>query len=993
MSYTLFNEKDIKELNKITKEISKEDELEFIIRNSQGENLTLSQFLIILNYLKTLDKSKIETNNSLDVILGLKTSNYRISINGVDEINKLMNTMHNRNSNVIFALLLSKIYNQKSSFELIEKVKTKEDTYDLSEFNIRVRKSEENKVNQKKIEEILEKKLYLRNPIFFRYKQRISFMEKNYRIDLTLVKQSKDINQLANSQEQYELEVEYKDKKIDYKFIDDKLIELLKLMEQSNDVISKTEVNKVLNTYYQLIGKKMNNLYSMQAISCEVQHIVDKIANNYSVSDKADGEKTNMLIIDNECYLISNNLLVSKCGIKVKDLDNTLLEGEYLTKLNLFLGFDILFHKKKDIRKESNLENRIKLLNEVILKVNPKSVSINKYEIKNKFDLEKINIYYKKEIKNYFDKLDSQLNQNKMVVFGKNFIFPYGGYDYEVFNYAYQIWMLYTSDSEIKCPYTLDGIILTGINQIYTSDKKDQPYPTYKFKPPEFNSIDVYLEFEKNLETNNFLNVFDNTIEGLPFTNYRIGKLFVGKNVDDKEVPVPFMPEINNDKAYFALQDNEVRDIEGNVVADKTVIELAYNGKSNLPHPYRWSILRTRFDKTEMVRKYQKKYGNYIDVAEKTWNSMKDSLGMDDLKLLSSKDTYENHMNYLRNLVDTGVIAKQRQQDVYYQKITNLAKPMREFHNWIKSLIIYNYCSPQPREVNGKEIKKDVMDISVGRGGDIMKMYHARVNKFVGIDVDYNGIYSSTDGAISRYKTLSKRFPDFTKMKFIIADGTVKYTLDQQIKAIVKNNQDNTRLMKELFESNQTFDVISCQMSLHYMFRNEESVNNLCWNINKFLKKGGLFIATLFDGDKVLELLNNKNNYLSTYQDENGNKETLFEIVKKFNGDNLNDFGKAIDVKISWINDNYLTEYMVSKEFLSKVFKEKSNLTLIDSLSFQELYNLNKDFFFDVVPYEENKQNKIFFDKVKTFYTDQSDINKQSQIYSFLHRYYVFRKD
>jgi hypothetical protein len=139
MSYTLFNEKDIKELNKITKEISKEDELEFIIRNSQGDNLTLSQFLIILNYLKTLDKSKIETNNSLDVILGLKTSNYRISINGVDEINKLMNTMHNRNSNVIFALLLSKIYNQKSSFELIEKVKTKEDTYDLSEFNIRVK--------------------------------------------------------------------------------------------------------------------------------------------------------------------------------------------------------------------------------------------------------------------------------------------------------------------------------------------------------------------------------------------------------------------------------------------------------------------------------------------------------------------------------------------------------------------------------------------------------------------------------------------------------------------------------------------------------------------------------------------------------------------------------------------------------------------------------------------------------------------------------------
>ena len=38
----------------------------------------------------------------------------------------------------------------------------------------------------------------------------------------------------------------------------------------------------------------------------------------------------------------------------------------------------------------------------------------------------------------------------------------------------------------------------------------------------------------------------------------------------------------------------------------------------------------------------------------------------------------------------------------------------------------------------------------MGRGGDIMKMYHARVGYYVGIDPSYE-IFFSTDGALNRY--------------------------------------------------------------------------------------------------------------------------------------------------------------------------------------------------------------------------------------------------
>ena len=99
--------------------------------------------------------------------------------------------------------------------------------------------------------------------------------------------------------------------------------------------------------------------------------------------------------------------------------------------------------------------------------------------------------------------------------------------------------------------------------------------------------------------------------------------MYVGDNVNNKEVPVPFQKEKDNNIAYFLLDDDGfVRDVEGNVVKDETVLELSYNNDLSIPHRFRWVILRTRFDKTESVIKYKRKYGNYKDVADKTWNSM-----------------------------------------------------------------------------------------------------------------------------------------------------------------------------------------------------------------------------------------------------------------------------------------------------------------------------------------------------------------------------------
>lgn len=42
-----------------------------------------------------------------------------------------------------------------------------------------------------------------------------------------------------------------------------------------------------------------------------------------------------------------------------------------------------------------------------------------------------------------------------------------------------------------------------------------------------------------------------------------------------------------------------MRDKEGDIILDNTVVEFTYDNNSSLLNPFRWIPLRTRYDKTE----------------------------------------------------------------------------------------------------------------------------------------------------------------------------------------------------------------------------------------------------------------------------------------------------------------------------------------------------------------------------------------------------------
>jgi hypothetical protein len=71
---------------------------------------------------------------------------------------------------------------------------------------------------------------------------------------------------------------------------------------------------------------------------------------------------------------------------------------------------------------------------------------------------------------------------------------------------------------------------------------------------------------------------------------------------------------------------------------------------------------------------------------------------------------------------------------------------------------------------------------------------------------------------------------------------------------------------------------------------------------------------------------------------------------------------------------------------------EKAGCALVDTDLFQNLYNISKEWFNEVIDHEENPKNKKFYKTVAQFYGDLKGADKESKLWNNLYRFYVFKK-
>ena len=1006
-----------------------------------------------------------DTSDTMDTNTGSPGARvFRVSVNGSDNINRLLNRLEDvQNKNyMIYKFLLHtlKKNNTDNYLTFMEKSRGANDTIDIDDLNMRVRLSKEEDLTEKikkmkTIEEHLDKligsnsidiesrKLFEKQ-IFFRLKERTSLIFESddkhiIRIDLTDTKTSRDLRKISNVSSNYELEIEYGtliDKGTKKEYLDTMYViseGLLKFIQQSSFIIGNAMTNKVIQYYKDLsnIDSGIRSLVGRQAVSLEIQHVTEILPNKYAVTDKADGDRCFLIIYQSGVYIINTNLSVKDTGIvldkKLEPYNGSILDGEYIyipkERRHVFMAFDCLRNGDNDIKNVVNfmqrLDNTDKIIEDCFIFKGHTGFKYKSLPQQEAFDINFVSQFYGKELEKFYTVLNKEImTVTEYPLIRRKFFIPvFGALRWEIFKYSAVFWSKYTEDANVKFPYLLDGLMYHPLEQAYVTNIHESKYQEYKWKPPTKNSVDFYIEFKKDPQDGKILDIYDNSLvsdkigeadEPGTVRNkiYRICTLYVGKSVEGKEIPVPFEQNYGISDAYIYQRDGEIRDITGNILTDKTVVEFYYQNDPEIIPQQRWIPIKTRYDKTESVEKYHRKYGNYSGTADRIWRSIINPVLMDDFIELAKGNTnkrnfYDIKIKDMNSKISHKLVIAANKENKYYQLVTKIASTMRQYHNYIKSNLIYTHCNKMYQSNN----QLSVLDIGFGRGGDISRYYYTEVAHLVGIDIDAEGFKSPVNGAISRYNAIRRKKPNFPKMYFIQADARALLEYDSQVKSLSGMDDLNKKMLQKFFPSSSDgqqksmFDRIICQFSVHYFLKDELSWSNFKQNLKNHLRSGGYFIASQFDAREVIRLLSNRDTFTVYYDDSDGNKKKLFEIVKKYDLSDTSDAtkligpGYGIDVFMSWAFEEgtYRTEYLVDFEFFKSELEKDVGLEIVDSDLFSNQLVVHKKFLQDAALFESSVETKAYMAKVAQFYNND-EMNRKCKEYTNLHRYFVFRK-
>lgn len=242
---------------------------------------------------------------------------------------------------------------------------------------------------------------------------------------------------------------------------------------------------------------------------------------------------------------------------------------------------------------------------------------------------------------------------------------------------------------------------------------------------------------------------------------------------------------------------------------------------------------------------------------------------------------------------------------------------LRFFHNWIKRTTIEDAATFLKRNYGVHNIK--LLDLAVGKGGDMRKWYDSHIYDVVGIDIDDASI-NDKGGAKDRYQQFKREVNRPTNYSFHVFD---------------LSNPENIPKIDKII-GDKKFNVVSCQFAIHYFFRSPESLDTFMNIVTRYMDKNAIFIGTTMDGEKIRQMFTQ---YGETVNKELYSLKNLSDLTSKspYGNTYIASLGKT-EGEEHYFVDKPSEEYMFDINELKRV-ADKYGLIFAGVESFDKWYN------------------------------------------------------
>ena len=1029
----------------------------------QSAPLTKDNVTNVIKKLKSLQFQQSTEEYSLRIFLN--DSDVRVQIDGFSNIQNFCidNSIIDKNAIMVIKRNMEHKVIREDGSEFVSDVRPVDNT----DFDFRVSLQTEREIGKDEREQIVANwKSTGKN---FRYIRRTAFTHPDYpvRIDISVVKDTftpsrksygnfKSAN-VMRGEDKYEVEIEVVNSEVSKSVVLETLLKglreciktILSGIQSSNFPISNDETRQVQDEYSKLIyggdvrPPSRTAFIGPSSVTLQIKNVapvgaykMPSIRKNYSVTDKADGLRKLLFISSSgKMYLIDPLLNVQFTGlvVDIKAFHNTLLDGEHVLHdkngafINLYLAFDIYFLKGESVRERSfyttNKEHADKSRHSEMLKY------ISNMDAKPVLKSAKSSLTVQPK-RFYFDDEEGGIG----AMFGLK--------SEESASDSEKIFALCKQCLESEYKYITDGLIFTPCNtgvggttpgQVGPLDRKFTWALSFKWKPPQYNTVDFLVNTIKDDKTNRdkvIEKIDSGSISGINMLSqrqvdsYKELVLKVGfdpSNRSNKIIPnacatiyegtidkiaggsgeykpIQFLPsnpyDANAGLCLMKLNsDGDMVTEEGaEVFEDLTIVEFKYDKSEK-----RWIPLRIRYDKTADLRKNGKNFGNDYKTADSVWYSIHYPITEEIIKGVDKNINYDETSS-----LETGSIAEMYYKSSSSGNIEKLTEGLRDFHNkFVKAALIYEMSK------SGDTL----IDFAVGKAGDLHKWKESGLSFVYGIDISRDNIENPANGACTRYVNFARENARKMDATFVVGNSSknvkngAAFSASSQLTRDISNSifgKGSVDSLKKLGlngvvanygKGENGFDISSIQFAVHYMFENEDTLNGFLRNVCECTKVGGVFIGTTFNGKKVFDLLKRnkvkKNESFILFKGGvTESSKKIIEIVKKYDDDLRfppDEFSLGYEIQV-WQESigNHISEYLVNFEYLDGMMSkygfephhlDKGDIFRKSRASFEELFRIMR---------EHHSSNSL--------YAKALGMSNEEKTLSFLNDYFIYKK-